>query len=376
MLRDCVSGRYRAGAAPGVVLLTAALVGCGKETPPAETANPASPPAAQPAAAPVASVPGPQASAPVTAASPRSTDTQWIGGIPYDVFYDRPLEVAADQTLIATAGTAPGAPSMPATSAEPATATPAPAPMPAATQAAASAGGPVDWATVAPMEILLEEITSLRNSLQTKLTTLAEYNKNWETVGTDATALAAIAGVIEQHPGEVSWKSNAAVARHLASEINANASKTGRSAYDASKAPYDNLVDLLNGNAPGGIEAAAEAPFADYADRGVLMATLESSLNYAKSNITTQERLAENPAEAKRKMTVLATLMTVVATPSYDSSQEPEYQKFTQTFIRAAMAGRDAVDGRDLESFTAAVAQMQKTCNECHLKYALGGESF
>ena len=106
------------------------------------------------------------------------------------------------------------------------------------------------------------------------------------------------------------------------------------------------------------------------------METLELTLNDVKSNITTQERLDENPAEIKRKMTVLATLMSVVSTPGYDYVAEADYQKFVKTFVDAAVAGRTAVDGKDLSSFTAAVAEMQKTCNDCHGKYAFGGDNF
>ncbi|MCA9054338.1 MAG: hypothetical protein KDA75_10905 [Planctomycetaceae bacterium] len=353
-----------------------ALSGCGGgEPPPAPAAQtqavPA--PAAQPAAAspavPAASVSG----------GPRSSATKWIGGIPYDVFYDRPLEVASDQTGIASTAATPATPAVGAAPSPSTTAasTPMPEPGPAATGGSPPAGGgAVDWASVAPSEQLLEAITTLRNDLQTKLNTLATYNQSWESIGVDATALAAMAGVVEVHPGDVSWKPNAKFARELASQINSNAAKTGRSAYDATKNPYDNLVDLLNGNPPADVEADDQAPFGDYADRGTLMETLELTLNDVKSNITTQERLDENPAEIKRKMTVLATLMSVVSTPGYDYVAEADYQKFVKTFVDAAVAGRTAVDGKDLSSFTAAVAEMQKTCNDCHGKYAFGGDNF
>ncbi|MFV0442442.1 MAG: hypothetical protein ACK5Q5_02600, partial [Planctomycetaceae bacterium] len=288
-----------------------------------------------------------------------------------------PLEVASDQTPL-VGGAAP----VVAAAATPLAAVPANQPMPANSPATdpaaalAAGGSQVDWAAIAPMDVITDEITGLRNDLTAKLNTLATYNQNWENIGVDATELAALAGVVERHPGDVSWKANAKIARTLAAEISSNAAKTGRTAYDATKAPFDNLVDLMNGNAPGDVQADDQAPFGDFADRGVLMAKLESNLNFAKSNITTQQRLEENPDEIKRRMTVLATLMTIVSTDSYDSTSEADYKGFVKQFVSSALQGREAVDAKNLEAFTTAVNDMQKTCNECHLKYAFGGSSF
>ena len=373
LYRSRWSVRTLGGSFAGAAVLAATL-GCGGSTPPAapQATAPAAP-AAAPAAAPVA--------APVTAPStaPRSTATQWIGGIPYDVFYDRPLEVAADQTALTSATAAPAvaantAPPAAAPSAAPAM--PTPAPETAAPAASTGGGGALDWAKVAPMEQLTAEITNLRNELQQKLGTLATYNQNWEAIGVDATALAALAGIVETHPEDVSWKPNAKIARTLAAAINSNAAKTGRSAYDATKAPFDNLVDLLSGNPPAGVEAEANAPFGDYADRSVLMKRLETTLNFLKANVNTPERMAENAAEAKRRLTVLSALMAVVTTPSYDHSGDADYQKFSGTFVNAAVSGRDAVDAKDFATYNAGLSTMQKTCSECHAKYAFGGDSF
>lgn len=368
------SVRTLGGSFAGTALLATCL-GCGGDAPPTTAAPANTTTNAAPAVAPAQVAAAPAAAA---RAAPRSTATQWIGGIPYDVFYDRPLEVAADQTALNSAAPAPAVAAN--TAPPPAVEASAAPAMPAAEAPAAPAspggGGAPDWAKVAPLEQITAEITSLRNELQQKLSTLATYNQNWEAIGVDATELAALAGVVESHPGDVSWKANAKVARTLAAAINSNAAKTGRSAYDATKAPFDNLVDLLSGNPPTGVEAEDQAPFADYADRSVLMSRLESTLNYLKANVNNQERLTENAEEAKRRLTVLSTLMAVVATPSYDHAGDADYQKFATTFVNAALSGRDAVDGKDFDTYNAGLATMQKTCNECHAKYAFGGDSF
>jgi hypothetical protein len=346
------------------------LGGCSRD-------EPQTPPAAEPQPAvsqPAAALAGQPAVAPPPQA--RSGDTKWIGGIPYDVFYDRPLEIASDQTQLAAAGTDVPTPQVPNASPMPAETPETPENPPPGSESMAAAGGAVDWQKVAPIEQISEEISAVRNDLQQKLNTLATYNNSWEMIGVDATELAALAGVVERHPADVSWKENAKVARELASQINSNAAKTGRTAYDATKAPYDSLVDLLSGNPPPEVEAEDQAPFADFADRSVLMSRMESTLNNLKANINTPEKLAESPAEIKRKLTVLATLASVVSTDSYDYTAEPQYQKFVQTFVNAAVMGRDAVDANNYEGFQSSLGELQKTCNDCHGKYAFGGDEF
>lgn len=372
------SSRCFAGCKPAEFVVCSSLglllLGCGGGAAPSAPPPAAAPQAAAPAPQPAAAAPAPRAQ---VGAATRSTATKWIGGIPYDVFYDRPLDVVSDQAPLVVAAT-PGAPAMsPAgtAAAPPPTASAAPPATSAAPPAAASpagGGGAIDWSQVAAIEQVTDEITSIRNELTQKLSQLSTYNSNWESVGVDATALAALAGVVEVHPGEVSWKANAKVARTLAAAINSNASKTGRSAYDATKSPFDSLVDLLSGNPPGGVQAEEQAPFSDYADRGVLMKRIESTLAGLKSNVNTPDRLKEDPAAVKRKLAMLGTLMSVVATPGYDYIEESEYKSFIHRFVSAAVSGRDAVDANDFNTFSGALGEMQKICGECHQKYAFG----
>ncbi len=357
----------------GLCLAVIAGAGCSGDDPaPAGAAatQPAAPAATGPAqpAVPQNSLAGqPQP------AAPRSGDTKYVGGIPYDVFFDRPLEVAADQTSLATntapvTAPPPTAAEMPSQPATPMTQTPA--------ASSASTAGAVDWTVVAPIDQISEEITSLRNVLSQELNTLATYNGSWESIGVDAIVMAALAGIVERHPGEVSWKPNAHLARELATEIDSGATKTGRSAYTATKDPFDALVDLFNGNAPPGKEAEEGIPFGDFADRSVLMARMEASKNNLRSNITTEERLTEDPAAIKRELMVLAALATVVSTEGYDYVEEPQYQGFVNTFVQAALDARSAVDAKNLEGFRAGIDIIEKTCNECHQKYAFGSDGF
>jgi hypothetical protein len=219
------------------------------------------------------------------------------------------------------------------------------------------------------MEVLIEEIGRLRNELQTQLNTLGDYNKSYEAIGVDATELAVLAGIVEIHPGDVSWKPNAKVARDLASAVNQGATKTGRSAYDATKTPFDSLVDLLSGNPPADATAEDGVPFADYAARVPIMYRMQSILEDLKSNVTTAERLTEDPAMVRRKLTVLAALMSVNKTEGYELSDDPEFTAFVDRFVSKTLEARSAAEGQDLDTFTGSLSELRKTCDECHLAF-------
>src|SRR5690606_31521416 len=158
------------------------------ESAPAPTAAPATSPAPETSQT---VTPAPQAAPAVT--NTGGKETKWIGTIPYDVFYDQPLVIAANSSptgtvpalpsanAMAAATTSPSAsPAMPAT---PAGSTPA---APAASPATnAPKGAAANWAEVIPMPVLVEEIKLLRTQLTGNLQTVATYNKSFKSISLD-----------------------------------------------------------------------------------------------------------------------------------------------------------------------------------------------
>ncbi len=357
-----------------VCALLFGLAGCGKDAsaPPSQAAAPSS---SRTSAVNQDKTDTPQTTAvsePALAAS-RSSKTKWIGGIPYDVFYDQPLQVASDGTALAAAVTSPNQPETgPKNSPTDTPSSPMPETSGGGTAPAASKGE-VDWSDIAPLDQIVEEITEIRNRLQGKLNTVATYNRAYTEIGVDSVVLAALAGVVERHPGDVSWKPHAKYVRDLASEISLSAVKTGRSAFEEAKGPYESLVDILNGNSPPEIESEDKTSFGDYADRSSLMERMEQAHIHLKSNINTADRMKEDPETTKRKLTLLATLGTIVSSEDYDFTGEKDYQNFISSFINAAKQGRAAVDASDFDTYQQAIATMQTACNDCHGKYGTAG---
>lgn len=374
MLLRCVNATIRSDRSPysrygtnwlWVGALWAALaVGCNTQ-PPAAPAQQAAPSVAGEPAAPATPAPVDES----------KKETRWIGTIPYDVFYDDPLAIAADATKI-------DVPTIAATPTTPGTTTPDPAvPMPATTTpapteslapsepAAPAASGELDWKVILPVSVLDEEVKSLRTRLTGNLQTVATFNKAVPVISNDGMLLAAMAAIATGHPEPLNWKEKAGFVRDLGGTIYSSAEGTGRTPFNACKEPFDKITTILDGGPPPEGTAEATVPFADVAYANELMKRIESSVSNLKSNINTEARMKEDPAGTQRELHVLAAIAAMLSTDSYDNSEEQKYQEFVKGFRDASLAGAQAVRSNDFEAFQKAINDIQNSCNPCHIQY-------
>jgi hypothetical protein len=332
------------------------LSGCQKGTEPPVSVAP------QAGASPAATdVPAPAAPAP-DASRP---ETKWIGNIPYDVFFDQPLTIAADSTAVATVATTGTAPA----AVPPAAAAPAPAsePMPAAKPA----GGAVDWAQLAPMAAIVEEVKTIRTRLEKNLLKVGDFNKNTSNIGQDGALLAAIGFVVAKHPEDVNWKDKAGFIRDLGYQISVKAEGSGMKPFNATKQPFEDLKRLLDGEAPSG-EAKADVALSDVADRAALMARLNATYESVKSNVNTAARLKESKDKVLKDLAIMNLMMTVMGDSSYDQADDPRYVGYVQAMISDQKAALEAANSENFDGFSAAIGKINNTCNECHMIFRTG----
>jgi hypothetical protein len=342
--------------APLILLPTlAAFHGCQNSTPSPAPAAPQSP-----AAAPTSN-PTP----PAAAVDPAHPETKWIGNIPYDVFYDQPLTVAADSTVVANVA-ATGTPAAAATT--PASATPAATPT--ATPAAAPAGA-VDWNQLAPMTAIVDEVKHARTRLGKNLLKVGDFNKNTAVIGQDGALIAAIGAVVAKHPGEVNWKDKANFIRDLGYQINVKAEGSGSKPYNATKTPFEDLKRLLDGEAPSGT-AKEDVAFSEVADRAALMAKLNSKYESVKSNVNSAARLKEEKDRVLGDLAIMNLLMTVMADHSYDQADDPRYAGYVTTMLNDQKAAIEAATSENFDAYSAAIGKINNTCNECHMIFRTG----
>lgn len=299
--------------------------------------------------------------------------TEWIGDIPFDVYYDRPLEIARNDQTIAVTTTTPGETGTPEpaeTQGEPA---PMVTPMPMST---ATTGGAIDWEQVIPIEVLNEEVKQIRNRLSANLQTVATFNREQEANKLDAVVLSGLAAIAVLHPGDLNWKDKAPHIRDLANVIFVNSSDTGREPYAACEVAFEQIQTMLDGGpVPPELTADPARSPVEVADRFDLMYRFRLTSSHLKSNINSEARLKEDVPGVTRELSVLAGLATLVSMDGYGYADESDYQGHIATFLEAVNTSRTGAQLESFEQFSQGVAAIQKACNDCHQQYAFGTDA-
>ncbi len=343
--------------------LTFAGCGGGSNSDPATPTNSAPVTQIQPEqtsqAAPIQSEPPQQV-------DPTKKETKWIGKIPYDVFYDQPLTIAADTTALqgSTTVASNANPAEKVQGEQPAMA--AETPMPTGQSPAANA---VDWAKVIPIAVLDDEIKQIRTRLTTNLQAVGSYNRAIKDVALDGAILCTMASIATVHPEEFNWKGKAKYIRDLSYQIYTSAEGTGRTPFMACQEPFEKINIMLDGGPAPEMESEDVVDHADNVYTAEMMKRIELSFNNLKANINTEARMNEDPVAIERELHVLAAFGTLMGTPSFENVDDPKYQGFLASFTNGALAGVDAVKTKNFVGFQDSLNQIQTTCAECHQQF-------
>lgn len=282
-------------------------------------------------------------------------------GIPYDAFFDDPLEVAQN------AAAAPGA----AVAANEG-GKPEEKPMAAAPPAAA-AGGALAWSEFITVDSVQDEIKKIRNRLTASLAQVGTYNGNYKEIAVDGAVIAALAGIVIEHGGDVPWKAKAPYIRNFGFELSQAATGLGKDNYEKSKTAFDKLTASFNGEAPADAGAvAAKRPFSEVADRGGLMKRIEKAKNWMRDNINNDAKLKGEADAILHEAVMISTLGKVVSLEGYTNTDEQDYQQFVNALIGGAQEAQSAVKDQSLKKFTDSMNKVSKSCDQCHANYGNG----
>lgn len=329
------------------VLAVALISGCGGGGHKAATSEPSSRPAAGPERVATAS----QGDQP----APRKSK---YDDIPYDAFFDNPLEVVANSAVVARPES--GSAAAPAAAAE----------KPAAP--AKSAGGLV-WSEYFPAEEVQSEVKKIQNHLKASMQGQGTYNGNYKDIAVDGSVLAAMAGVALEHDGEVSWKANAALIREFGYELSQSATGLGKENFEKSKLAFEKLESVFSGSIPADApKADPKRPLHEVAGREGLMKRIEKARNHLRDNINTEAKLKGDAESVLHETLIIAVLGKIVAGEGYSSADEEDYQQYAEALISGAKEAAAAARDQSFQKFTDSMNKVNKSCDQCHANYGNG----
>ncbi|MCA8986486.1 MAG: hypothetical protein KDA78_02525 [Planctomycetaceae bacterium] len=302
--------------------------------------------------------------------SPKKPGQKYVDGIPYDVFFDRPLSVAAENTsppaMSVTENPTPGnttPDNKMASNNPPATTPPSQTTPPAAT-------GAQSWENIMKKDALLDQITQLRNTLTANVNSVGSFNRELLAIQIDAATLAALAGVAGQMQDDFTWKPKAPAVRDAASEIAVAAETRGRPSFEIAEKNFLNIVEILNGGTPAELpESNPETVFSDVADRNLLMKKIKIHADWSRTTVSDEATLKSEKEEVMSRAALLRLLGEVVNLNDYVFAEEKDYKTFCQELIDGARQMYEGAEKDDYNLYSTGFELFNKSCNDCHPVY-------
>lgn len=299
-----------------------------------------------------------------------------IGGIPLDVYFENPLQVASDQRTLAGTGTAvasvdAGTPAAAMSTGTSETVTTEPEPEPPA-----ATGGSINWTALITQDDLESEVQSIRNDLNSRLTNFGAYKRAMLEIPVFSSTLGFLAEIARRHDGDIKWKEKAHYIRALAiSMSDVASSSTGgvKKSYDEVNEAFLKISEILNNNEPAELpEVEAEADFADFVEMGNLMQRLKRGEQWLLTNTGSEDNFKEKGALAKRETSMFALISEAFATEGFGYNEYEDFVGWTYEMRDAAQGMNKAVDTMNFTEYDTLRSTISQKCTQCHGVYRNG----
>lgn len=285
---------------------------------------------------------------------------KFVNKIPYDVFFDNPLEVVNSNKN-----------SVPTTDAT-VQKSPEKQPEPRETTGARPAGG-IDWNEMLPIDEVQREVKTLRNSLNSAMSNQGQFNNNFKEISYDGAELAALAGIVQAHGDSLSWKDKSQFVRDFSAQINQASIGLGKEHFDKTKAAFQKLTSVLDGSVPPDAgDIPATRPFSETASRKGLMRRMDRAKKWLKEDVNTESKFKTNSSQIEHEAAILAAMATIITTEGYGDRDNEDYQQFAKSLIDGAREAYNSAKDGSFEKFKPAVDKINKSCTDCHGVYGNG----
>lgn len=296
-----------------------------------------------------------------------------IGGIPYDVFFDKPLVIAANQQTGAGADT-----KMAATdkgNSPPSVESPANGGTTTETKTPPKDAGGVSLKDMINKDALTNEIKAVRNYLAGKSGSIATYNSSYLEIPPEAATLTVLAVAVTRYPEDFSWKKNAKHVRDLAFkivEITTSKDAKTKNSFETVAESFAKIDDILKGSSPAGLADAEEDK--DYGDAVggnvvMLMKRIKKAEETLKASVSSEAGLKKDADRVAQEGAILTFLGEIIKTQGFGWGGDEEFAKYAKPLIDGGKEIVEAAKSGNYSQYGDGIAKVAKSCNECHPKF-------
>jgi hypothetical protein len=246
----------------------------------------------------------------------------------------------------------------------------------AATAAAAPAGskpavtGNDLWPSLVSPQSLEDEIKRIKLHFDSVVTTPGAFNSGgYLEARLDLTVLASLFAVINQYPGDVRWKDQAAAARDLISRTAFNCKAGSTQVYNEAKLRKGDLQDLVAGSGLSSKDAEEDTDWSSIADRSPLMEYAELLIEALEDGARDEGTIKKEAELVKRNSELLALFGEILVQEGMDESDDEDYAALSRDMANDAKNATAALGRGDFEAVRLGVSKIRQKCDACHQQY-------
>jgi hypothetical protein len=227
------------------------------------------------------------------------------------------------------------------------------------------------WAKIISPSSIEDEIKRLRLHFEKSVAAPGTFKGGgYLEARVDLTAMATLFAVIHDYSSDIRWKSDAAGARDLMART-ARGCKAGTNPVfnDAVNRKLD-LESLVSGS--GIVAAKSEVTDNDWsqiADRSPLMEYAELLVTELDGLTVDAAKIENEPEAVRRYAELLGMLGEAIIQEGMEGADDEEYVKFSRAMTAQALLVTDALERKDFAAASAASAEIQSRCDNCHAEY-------
>ncbi len=235
------------------------------------------------------------------------------------------------------------------------------------THALNEATGDTSWPEFIDDETLSTEVKRIANNLAALIKNPAQFKASkYQDCRRELTMLAALFGVIRDYPGDVRWKSSAAVMEQYSLHAAELCTIGSAESLAAAQETHALLAELLRGQTvQSEVNRSTDFPaFAPLMQR--MEITMQENLPEALKNERNFRKLA---VDVSHEAQLLAMLSQVIRREEYGYGDDEGYLKHADGLRETAIQLNEAASTQDFTKAVKAAAEVSQSCARCHAYY-------